>query len=416
MNVCFYFPYFKDAGVNVLFSRMAKSLSVSGNFENIYVVDYLDGSIARSIAELPGVILIEFRDGHTVNIPEKSILVMQSLLPYNWPKELNIKSNQLLFFWNLHPWNLVPSLLPLPGLRDLPRNSYFIYCLLSIFYIPLLYKIRSFVKNAISSNSLAFMDESNANYTFSHLFLRYNEVEFLPVPGEVPAASKTIPLTSMDKIDFNIAWLGRLCDFKSPILIYTLEKINGLAREYDNRKFKVFIIGDGPLESLVKRATQNLKNIEIEFIGHKSLNEVRIFLSSNVDMLFAMGTSALEGASFGIPTCLLDFTSERVRGDYIFRMLYDTKNFDLGHSISNSDISKENRSLNNIFSKVLFDYSSESKKTYDYFVNNHTIDVVNELLSNKLLESRLTYEDISSDYLKLSKLVRVYKYFRTYKG
>jgi len=120
LSICFYFPYLEDSGVPVLFSRMANSIANTYPAIDVSVIDYMNGAVGRNLKVLSNLKLIVFIEGIPVSPPENSILIMQSLLPYYWPKELILHAKTRLFFWNLHPKNFIPSLLPLPGLRDMP--------------------------------------------------------------------------------------------------------------------------------------------------------------------------------------------------------------------------------------------------------------------------------------------------------
>jgi hypothetical protein len=160
LKICFYFPYHEVSGVPVLFFRMANQLAVSNNLIKIYVIDYEDGSIAKNLIINCNITLLPFVDGVTISPPVDSVLVMQSILPYSMRNELKILPNTKLFFWNLHPDCLIPTLIPLPYLRDIQNRNFDVYRLLAnSVYSSLFKNIRKFVEKAIAKNSLFFMDQ-----------------------------------------------------------------------------------------------------------------------------------------------------------------------------------------------------------------------------------------------------------------
>ena len=132
-SLCFYFPYFEDSGVPVLFYRMINSIAQANTDFEVSAIDYKNGAIARNLLLLDNIKLIEFRKGIKLSPPEGSVLIMQTFVPYYWPKELDLSANQKIFFWNLHPQNLIPSLIPIPLLRELPMNNFAVYKFMSFF-------------------------------------------------------------------------------------------------------------------------------------------------------------------------------------------------------------------------------------------------------------------------------------------
>lgn len=411
LKICFYFPYHEVSGVPVLFFRMANELAVLNNLIKVYVIDYIDGAISKNLIDNSNIILLPFVDGKTVSPPEDSVLVMQSILPYSMREELKILPNTKLFYWNLHPDCLIPSLIPLPYLRNLQNRNFNIYCsLANTIYSPLINNIRRFIEKAIAKKSLFFMDQPNIDKTSKYLSLNISEVNFLPVPALGSKKIKTNNLKNNEVI--NITWVGRLCDFKSHILIYTIRKLSKLA--FDEKiKLKYSIIGDGPFRDEIQKLKVNNEWFTIEMVGSLLPEFLDSYLLNNTNVLTAMGTSSLEGAKLGIPTILLDISFFPIKGDYKFRWLHESINFDLAHDLNQNDFQEGNTSLNDMFYELQNNYEEISTKALEYFRQNHEMKSVLENFICKIKKCNMKFSDIEPALLKKS-LIR--KFFDIMRG
>ncbi|HTJ10966.1 MAG TPA: glycosyltransferase [Dinghuibacter sp.] len=410
-SICFCFPYHEESGVPILFARMANALAAKEKDRQIYVIDYADGATARNLLPLENIHLIVFEDGKTVTPPRDAILVMQSFVPYYWPKELTVEPETRLFFWSLHPDNFVPSLLPLPGLRYLPGRYFGLYKALSVLYPGLLGRLRQFVRLLNAHHALSFMDQTNADATARHLFLDVEVDSFLPVPAENrnPAARKDAG-KSLDQ-GLSFCWVGRLANEKANILAYTLHKLSSLASEL-NQKMVYHIVGGGPSRAYLEENAPAHAQFEVVFHGAIDHRDLDAFLLKEVDIMTAMGTSALEGAKLGIPTILLDYSSLPVKKDYRFRFLFDTINYDLGHLITDRDFSPGNTTLRDMVLAIKKDYSLYSTKSRSYFDNSHDLAHVVELFAGRVGASTLTFGAIEKKIFKKPSLLVVYNKLR----
>jgi hypothetical protein len=407
-SLCFYFPYDEDSGVPVLFYRMANALASSFPEIEISVIDYHNGVMARNIHRLPNMKLITFEKGRKVKPPEGSILVMQTFVPYYWPKELELSSDQKIFFWNLHPQNLVPSLLPVPYLRELPMNNFAVYKFASYFYPTLFKRLREYTQTLLNSKALYFMDKSNLDFTSKYLFIKIIDRQFIPVPAEYTNFSKSLDSKNSIGDTIRFGWVGRLCDFKSYILVYAIKKLNEITVKFEDKKFEFHIVGNGPFEDYIKQKVENFQNIKIVFHGAISHKDLDSFIDSNIDIFLAMGTSALEGAKLGKPTFLLDTSLKEIKKDYIFRMLYDSTEYDLAHFVTKDDFLKNNTSLYNLLKEIFVNYRIHSEKSSNYFFENHHLDKVKEMFLEKAKNTELTFSMIDPAALNKSKLLTLY--------
>ncbi len=414
--ICFYFPYYEDSGVPVLFYRMANAIAHAFPNTQVSVIDFENGAMWRNLVDLPNIEKIKFEYNSVVSPPAESVLVMQTFVPYYWPKELILDENQKLFFWNLHPHNLIPSLLPIPFLREIPYNNPRIYYFLSFFYNKLIDRLRNYTNCLIENKGLSFMDKSNLDYTSKYLFLPIKNRDFIPVPASSSKLNFNLNDEIISKDVIRFSWIGRLCDFKSYILVYTIKKLNEISIKFNNKKFEFNIVGDGPFEHYIRSKIKNCKTLSVIFHGAIPHNDIDNFILTKTDIVMAMGTSALEGAKLGKPTFLLDPALTEIKDDYIFRMLYDTKEFDLGHFITKEDFLKNNNSLYDLLNDIINNYKNHSIQSYNYFEKNHNIKNVKLLFLEKIMNSNLVYSMIDKTTFNKSPLLKIYNKIRGLKS
>jgi len=198
---------------------------------------------------------------------------------------------------------------------------------------------------------------------------------YVPVVVDVPPEN---PRRKFAATPNSLAWLGRFDDFKVPILNHTLAAIERYARS-QGRPMTMRLIGAGPLQHQV--ASLNSQYLTIEWPGPLTGQALTDVLNET-DALFAMGTSALEGARLGVPTVLLDFAYGAVPAGYRFRWLFSAERFELGRIISDTLVSPSEQSLNHIFDTLSADARGLSQKTFVYCRDHHALNVgVNKFLS-----------------------------------
>lgn len=411
-KICFFFPYRVISGVPVLFYRLANEIIRTNCEIEIYIIDYADGVMATNVIKHPNIHLITFVDKKFVSPPSDSFLIMQSILPYSIRPELIIPEQSKLIFWTLHPDNLVPNFFPF-----LSRNSSRNYSLYSIaakyFCFNLMKKLNIFFSICHENQALWFMDSANLLNTTKHLFNSIESPIFIPVPTQ--STDKKISINENIKNNFiRFCWIGRLCDFKIHILKYTLIKLSQIANEI---KIKIHfnIVGEGEEKASIESLNLESEFFKLNFIGVLTPNELDQYLLKNVDILTAMGTSALEGAKFGIPTILLDYSYVPINRDYLFRWLFSTENYDLGHEITNEDIKYGNQSLKEIIYDVLNNYIELSNNTYDYFNKNHKLSNIAKLFIEKLSESNLVYSSFPKDIFKKNMFRKIHEFRKGYR-
>lgn len=408
-KICFFFPYRNVSGVPVLFYRLANEIAGTNQNINIYIIDYVDGVMSTNVNSLKNIIIIPFKDGITVSPPPDCILVMQSILPYSIRPELKISPLTKLVFWTLHPDNLVPNLFPVPYFGKFVRKNFLLYKFLAQkLNSNLISNLNKFIKICYDNSGLWFMDMTNLSNTNKHLFSNIKNINFLPVPS-TSLHKKISRNGTINKDEIQFCWVGRLCDFKIHILIYTMKELSKISKEL-NIKINFNIIGDGEEKNRID--SLDLKNdyFQFNYFGAMNPSDLNEFLLKKVDVLAAMGTSALEGAKMSIPTLLLDYSYFKIKDDYIFRWLFSTTNYDLGHEIKSDDIKKGNQSLRKIIFDITNNYKLISSETYNYFEKNHNLSNISILFLEKLSQTKLTFSDFPSHLFKKNLLRKIYEF------
>lgn len=412
-KIIFYFPYHEECGVPVLFLRMSKWLAKNhGDEFDVYVGDYVDGAMARNLTVDDHVKICASGTPEGITVSDGDILVMQTLNPYYFPKELHLSPKAKLFYWTLHFQNLIPSLLPIPGLRELPFRYLWVFKLCSIFYQGLLGRMRKLADDMMAHEALYFMDVSTLKQTILHLPIHVpSHLDYLPVP----ASDYNGPLKQHNN-DFSCieaCWIGRISYEKTPILVHTLIRCSRFALE-NKQKIHFHVVGSGEFENWV-----NNLDIENEYFSKTKcvpikFSEIDEFLLKNIDIMFAMGTSALEAAKLGVPTVLVDCTptKEPIKGDYVFKYIHERVGFDLGHTIGEEDLEDNNESLAEIFRLLKESYGNLSEKSRSHFVNKHSLSSVGDKFYDIMKKMSFTFDMIDPKVIERPFLLKVYNKLR----
>lgn len=409
-SLTFFFPYKEVSGVPILFSRLALFLSENTDLQ-INVVDYADGALGMEVSSDRRINHITFSDGIDCEIPENTVLIFQSFLPSRFRNELKIKPKTRILFWTLHQDNLVPVLLPFPKVRLLEVNSFWFYETFVRFLAgDSLRKTLRLVDLLKQHSALYFMDSSTKGKTCKYLFLEIKTEDYIPVP----ALSVTERKNRQMQVYLNFGWVGRLCDFKSYILMYTIQRVCIYALE-SRKKIIYHVVGDGEFFDKIASCYEPNEYFELKMHGALAPNRLDDFLLENIDILTAMGTSVLEGAKLGIPSIVLDISYKPIKEDYLYRWVFETKNFDLAHQITNDDFSSGNKSLESMIKSIEVSYDYFSKNSLEYFNTNHSISAVAKKLHLAAKKTSLEFGNIDSHIFKMNFARKGYNRIKGYK-
>ena len=400
-NILFFFPYDEGpAGVNILFLRMADYLADDTDLK-IHLVDYPNGYMI-SHNKNPKIGVLEFVPQQPLPIPYDSAVIFQTLPPWYIPNELKLREDTKLLFWTLHPYNLLMYF----RLHRLRKPYYY-----SLGAVYLKHLMRRFTAILVQHRGIAFMDGENRKAAEEVIGTSIQK------PVYVPVASGPVNRQAFKYFD-SFAWLGRLADFKIPILFRTIEAAWRYSLEY-KQKLNFHIIGDGPEREKVRKFAESLHSqyFEVQMVGEIEEREIEQQLASRASVLFAMGTSALEGARIGMPTILLDFSYNQVNSDYKYNYVFEACDYTLGREIGGDGYQPGSRSLEQVINELRDPdhYQRVSDRCCQYYSYNHDMAAVSHRLLEALRISELRYENITSlqnnIFMRAFKAVRGSKQF-----
>ena len=335
---------------------------------------------------------------------------MQSLIPYTIRDELVIKDSVKIFFWNLHPENLVPNFVPIISVNNIITANYkFFKKYIDLIFNKRITNARNFLELCLNKKSLVFMDKTNLYNTCYKLnFSQDKKINFLPVPVNI----KNRILKKKNKKNISISWVGRVEGIKYNILLFILFEISNYCL-VNKFKVKFHLIGDGKKLNIIKNSLFENQFFSMKIYGNISYSNLEEFLQKEIDLSFAMGTSAMDSAKFGIPTILVDYSYKIIK-NYKFRWIFDTEFYDLTHDINNNDYSGKSYSLIEIMKQLSIDYKILSKKSKDYVIENHNLKTISNDFLFLLSKSELTFGDLNKEILHTSFLRKTYYKFNKY--
>lgn len=256
--------------------------------------------------------------------------------------------------------------------------------------------------------ALFFMDlgchyamEEQSKVRFQYRFFP----NYLPYNNNVCADKNVV-----SKNVINLGWVGRLSDSKCFALLNVIRQLKNYQTE---KTIVLHIIGYGLYEEQFKNHIEalNLSNIQIHFVGRLVDNALDEYLVKNVDILFAMGTSMLNGARLHLPTVGVSETLNSILNLDRFIWLYDEADYQLGLSDTESKVKKINNKampIKNILDEIYIHNNKQvvGDRCFEYYIKKHSNIAKNcDLLLKYINESTLTYG-------KIRKLFKILPYIK----
>jgi glycosyltransferase involved in cell wall biosynthesis len=396
-RIIFFFPFRGYGGVPVVFLNIAKYLRNSSPSLNIAVVDYADGYMANNVGN-SGVELIIFSRNELLHFGEQDLVIFQSLPLWMIPKNLCFSANCKLFFWNLHPLNLLPYI---QKIDQFGLGFFKNWVLKYLRYVLMSQEIKT-IRLLSDHKSITFMDSSNYNQTCQLQNVGYKT--YLPLPVELKAGSSWIHSQLKDREILKLAWIGRIVDFKYHILIHLLGRLSLIQKSF-HRTIEFYIVGDGALLSMLKQKCSSF-NINIKFIDSVSRDDLPAFLT-DIDIGFAMGMSALDFANHGVPTVSLDYSYKAIKHNYRFKWLNERTEFNLAEDITSAHVDVTTDSLQEIIHSVINEKPKRVNESIEYVRKNHSLASVSDRFLNLINVSSLRFMDIPTSLFKMGVLTKI---------
>lgn len=276
-KICFFMPSKVVGGCEFLFSRIADYLSREKDIE-VFYIDYEDGFVKEQLKDTKVKFISYKKKQRSCVVSDNLTLITPITLAFKLPliKNKNVK----ILFWNLHPENI-------NWLRESSKMNFF--------------QMKNFLK--LLSEKFGLINQDIGPYATAIKY--YPKVIKNYVPILVNDHRFFIKQNLIKGDELNVTWLGRLDEDKIYSLINLLDNLNCVNIK---QKIKVHIIGEG--HSKDKIVLEKYENIDIDFVGTIIGENLNQYLSSNTDILFAMGTSLIEGEKLAIPSVLTFFSTK----------------------------------------------------------------------------------------------------------
>lgn len=341
----FYLPSKGVGGYQFLFIRLAKYLSERG--ATVYYIDYND---SLSFKELKNTNIrhIRYTDGIT-KIKKIYKMACNVITPITLTNQLLqfTHPESKIYFWVAHPKSVIWT-------QERAHWSF--------------EQTKEYFEQLNLKNALCYMDRACYQGTIEKLNINMNEY-YVPIfsPQKENINYKSLVNTK----ELNLGWLGRLDIDKIYSLINVLDNVYQYST---SKKINFHIIGTGAAKSLinVNKYHDKINLIFTSTLINKQLND---YLINNIDILFAMGTSLLEGAALKIPSVLTLASHAKFDTDK-FVLLSNLSDYNLGFYVDK--ISSYNYKYQNLASILDQVYKENKKadlgkKSYQYFINNHCV-------------------------------------------
>lgn len=373
-KVVFFFPWKEVSGGPTYMASLAVKLSEDLQYD-VYYVDYKESLVADKLSA-SNVKKFFYSEPFNLKIDEPVTLILPIYSAAHIP-ELNSKSKILFVNWHNY---CIQALLDSWRLSDNDLQEF-------------LYKV-------YKTNSVIFIDKTHwiAQNEWVSPLGRYNFNEnYVPVvttKRQIKAKKNII-----NKKAINIGVLGRLCKDKIYSVINLLEHFD----KYDIGLEKhLYVIGEGEEAKLLEEL--DIKSVNIHMMGTIIGNKLSEFLADNVDILFGMGLSILEGAAIMLPSVVIPHNIHYFEIDK-YALLSECSGYALGwYDTQIEHLNIKMHTLNDILDMVYI----EGKKielgqlSYDYMISNH---INNDILFQKYLnKTSLSYEEFKKFSIKQGKI------------
>lgn len=389
--VTFSYPSKIIGGAELLFLRLAINLSRTTNC-HIQYVDYLDGYVATEIQKNGyNIKIIPFNNEEIITLEKDSLLITPLSSIFQVARVFN--KDLYVMCWSIHPMGLKEAIDLLPS--HIPRVSY---------------KSYGFdLTQLISKKGVFFMDKPNFTIQKKIFAIKQSEVDYLPIFSSDAVIRKQSYLEKSNELQ--LGWLGRLCIEKVNPLINVITHCNAYLASSPSSKIIFSIIGDGDKKFMVQNCDLH-PNLELKYIGTLSGEHLQKFIVDKVDLMFAMGTSALEAGFLNIATVLVDLSFNKMPETNRFRYLYES----VGYSVADEyhDQNNYRHDLSLILDRLKSgEIAIDAKRCYDYCLSHHSEESVVGKFCNAAADVQARVADVKHSKFGILRQLFVIKCFLT---
>lgn len=271
----------------------------------------------------------------------------------------------------------------------------------------LLYKSNSLVRKLNRKRALCYTDLVGMGRTLNEAGIDFGddfEKNIIPIAINIPP----IPIYK-EKCEevIHFGWVGRVSrDFKLIPLLDLMDNLNNISK---TENIDLTIVGDGDAIKEIDERRGKMR-YEIKIIKHIDYNNLGDFIRDNMDVLVAMGTSALDGGKVGVPTLVISPVRETDLCNVTYRWLHESKGYSLGEYPGiNISVNQVKKNFKEVYSDFVEKYDGLGKRSYDYTLQFEEDKIFHKLMSvNSQIINSFIWRDIRFFYL-LKKMKRMVK-------
>lgn len=371
--IVFFFPWEEVSGGPYYLIRMANELAKDDAYE-VYYTDYKKALTDKLRSDR--VKKLVYSDSFELDIKKPITLITPIYWAYRIPF-MNPRSKILFFNWH---YCCIPVLQNCWGINQSDMHNFL---------------------SLVQKNDACFFGD------YTH-WLGQNTKDIIfnrrYVPIVIPKRDMQADGEIVEQGIVNIGLLGRLVVDK----VYSMiDVINHIPKRHQFKKIRIHVIGDGPEKKLLE-ALALPHDTEIEFAGTLSQKQLTKYLSKKVDVLFAMGTSALEAAVLHIPTVIIPHNVKSFNsGEYVY--LHNCRDYALGwYNTQMSELDLKTISVEQILSDIYKENRKQEIGDLDYIYcsKNHFENISH--LKKALDGTRLRFDrflEVTKSFLILKKRI-----------
>jgi hypothetical protein len=396
--IYFYYPVntHKPGGVQNLILNIARGLYSKGI--NCGILTFLNGYIHKQVIEEK--LDCTFIDADKPNLegikPDDVFVIFGALEPAL--KDLK-GVNARILYWSVFPDTLIQTFkIRIPARSEVYSNAN-----------PLSkYYTRRLAHTLANGHSGFFMDESHLkvleNYGVKGVF---NHQNLLPIPVKV-GARPTLKNLPPKGETLRLAYIGRAEDWK---MFPFVSLVRDLENVHSNFSICIDIISEEPGQylSFLEKHFHLPENIRFELHDDLAGESLTTFLLTHTHLLFAMGTSLLEGCKAGVPAIITD-PAYKVVPNSKYRFVADEKGFCLGIP-SWVFANQQGKRLQQVFDSHFCDntsYQSLCNHSYLYVADYHNLDSWIDGFVGHIVETSIHIQDLK--FVRLFFVVRRFLY------
>ena len=226
--------------------------------------------------------------------------------------------------------------------------------------------------------------------------------QIIPIPSPVYPYIKGKPL---DKDTTNVGYLGRVDYLKMSALRSFISQYSSI------EKFNLHLIGGGDKMNELRKFCYNLGVNLVEY-GFRPNDEARTILIENTNFSIAMGTSALDIASTGLPCVIIDPSlNQRAPTQNRFRFVHEIEDYTLGEYRDSKLYVGGSNSIEDIYNIIKND-KDIGIAGRDYVKLHHDPEKSFSALLEGIMNSKFTGENAGKLIKDINSSFRAIKFYK----